>query len=263
MYYGKLRTVMSDRQVSLFFENKEFIVKHNFKRAQPTSWGASYRKYFGPENQGRVVSASDEKEAVKIMADKFRLNPFYLAVEPATEKNKKGARGIDEGQEMAISEKKARLGSGGRFKALAKKLKAKGATDPEALAAWIGRKKYGKAKMAKLSKKGRSEGVFTDDFRVALGSLAESRSKFDARTVAKIARLTDINNHTEAIILGAKMLGYTKLVRVLEHVLAIQELENHLPQALGEYRLDLEHAFMDQAKRDLTLQQYARLEKAY
>jgi hypothetical protein len=74
--------------------------------------------------------------------------------------------------ETVILEKKSRLGSGGRFKALTKKLKAKGATDPEALAAWIGRKKYGKAKMAKLSKKGRSEGVFTDDFRERLVELA-------------------------------------------------------------------------------------------
>lgn len=45
--------------------------------------------------------------------------------------------------------KKAKLGSGKRFKALAKKVGSK------ALAAYIGRKKYGKAKMAKMAAKGR------------------------------------------------------------------------------------------------------------
>jgi hypothetical protein len=44
-----------------------------------------------------------------------------------------------------------RLGSGKRFKALAHKLAARGAYNPEALAAFIGRKKYGKKKFSKLS----------------------------------------------------------------------------------------------------------------
>lgn len=53
--------------------------------------------------------------------------------------------------------KKKKLGTGKRFKALTKKLRKKGAKSPGALAAWIGRKKYGKAKFAKLSAKGRKK----------------------------------------------------------------------------------------------------------
>ena len=52
---------------------------------------------------------------------------------------------------------KAKLGSGARFKALTGKLKKKGAKNPKALAAWIGRKKYGKKKMAKMSATGRKK----------------------------------------------------------------------------------------------------------
>lgn len=44
---------------------------------------------------------------------------------------------------------KAKLGSGARFKALAQK------TGSPALAAWIGRKKYGKKKFQSLATKGR------------------------------------------------------------------------------------------------------------
>lgn len=52
----------------------------------------------------------------------------------------------------------AKLGSGARFAALKSKLgKEKGVRDPGALAAVIGRKKFGNAKMAKLSAGGRSK----------------------------------------------------------------------------------------------------------
>jgi hypothetical protein len=52
--------------------------------------------------------------------------------------------------------KSMKLGGGGRFAKLKKELSGKkGVTDPEALAAWIGRKKLGPKKMAALSAKGR------------------------------------------------------------------------------------------------------------
>jgi hypothetical protein len=44
-----------------------------------------------------------------------------------------------------------KLGSGTRFRRLSATLAAKGASNPDALAAWIGRKKYGAAKMGGLS----------------------------------------------------------------------------------------------------------------
>lgn len=54
--------------------------------------------------------------------------------------------------------KKPKLGSGARFKKLSTSLGKKGATNPDALAAWIGRKKYGKKKFGSLSKGGRKKG---------------------------------------------------------------------------------------------------------
>lgn len=50
---------------------------------------------------------------------------------------------------------KPKLGSGERFKKLKETLSKKGAKDPGALAAYIGREKYGNQKMAKLSEKGK------------------------------------------------------------------------------------------------------------
>ena len=57
---------------------------------------------------------------------------------------------------MAKPNAKAKLGQGGRFAALKKKLGARpGVTNPGALAAYIGRKKYGAKKFASLGAKGR------------------------------------------------------------------------------------------------------------
>ena len=50
---------------------------------------------------------------------------------------------------------KPMLGSGERFKKLKGELAAEGAEKPGALAAWIGRKKYGKARFQKLAAKGK------------------------------------------------------------------------------------------------------------
>jgi hypothetical protein len=52
---------------------------------------------------------------------------------------------------------KPKLGSGERFKQLEDKLEKKGIRNPGALAASIGRKKYGAAKMASLSATGRKK----------------------------------------------------------------------------------------------------------
>lgn len=52
---------------------------------------------------------------------------------------------------------KGKLGSGERFGHLSKALGEKGASNPKALAAWIGRKKYGNKKMAAMSAKNRGK----------------------------------------------------------------------------------------------------------
>jgi len=51
--------------------------------------------------------------------------------------------------------RKPRLGSGKRFAALKRKLARRGARSPGGLAAYIGRKRYGKKRFAKLSAAGR------------------------------------------------------------------------------------------------------------
>lgn len=51
--------------------------------------------------------------------------------------------------------KKPKLGSGARFKSLANKLARQDVSDPDAVAAAIGRKKYGNKKMTKMAEAGK------------------------------------------------------------------------------------------------------------
>ncbi len=51
----------------------------------------------------------------------------------------------------------AKLGSGRRFEELERQLARRGARNPSALAAWIGRKKYGKKRFQELAAKGRRD----------------------------------------------------------------------------------------------------------
>jgi hypothetical protein len=50
---------------------------------------------------------------------------------------------------------KPKLGSGTRFKQLTSQLSKRGVKNPKALAAYIGRKKYGKKKFQQLAAKGK------------------------------------------------------------------------------------------------------------
>jgi hypothetical protein len=51
------------------------------------------------------------------------------------------------------------------FEKLVKKLAARGVKNPRALAAWIGRKKYGKKGFAKLSAEGRKKKLSEEEKR--------------------------------------------------------------------------------------------------
>lgn len=56
---------------------------------------------------------------------------------------------------MAAKKKSMALGGGGRFQKLKKELAGQGVKDPGALAASIGRKKYGKKKFQQMAAKGK------------------------------------------------------------------------------------------------------------
>lgn len=87
---------------------------------------------------------------------------------------------------MAKPNSKAPLGQGGRFAALKAKVAAGGARNPAAVAAAIGRKKYGAAKMAKLSAAGRKSAHGS-------GPFSDAEVKQGYKVVCDAAHLNDMN----------------------------------------------------------------------
>ena len=79
---------------------------------------------------------------------------------------------------------------------------------------------------------------------------------FNPATVKRITTLTDRNAHTEALILGAEMLGASGVVKKLKLVLQLHNLEGHLPTPLGEYRRILYEEVMRLAKQSLDREQF-------
>jgi hypothetical protein len=80
------------------------------------------------------------------------------SVESKDDSHRAAAMGVEEALEeyLAEAKKSMRLGQGGRFEKLVDKLKSQGKSEEsaKAIAASVGRKKYGKAKMAQWAKAG-------------------------------------------------------------------------------------------------------------
>lgn len=79
---------------------------------------------------------------------------------------------------------------------------------------------------------------------------------FDPNTIKAIRRLTQRNDHTRAYIEGSKMLGLSQLMKKFTLVKQLEELEQHLPSGLGNYRYTLYEDLMSTAKSMLSEDEY-------
>lgn len=134
-----------------------------------------------------------------------------------------------------------KLGSGKRFAKLQSSLAAKGAHDPGALAAWIGRKRYGKAKFAKLAAHARSagssradvmafDGFIIRDFPLEDISIVRAGQGGDGRTVTAYAAVFD----SETEINDAQ--GY-KYLESIDRAAFNRALDKARPQGTRNYWL--------------------------
>lgn len=111
---------------------------------------------------------------------------------------------LDGGPGPAAS-RAAKLGSGARFKALQASLAAKGAHDPGALAAYIGRKKLGKGKFTALAAKARKGGgmhrselvrdVPLEDYRIVRAGDGDSSGRVVEAYMTVFDEPTEIRDH--------------------------------------------------------------------
>jgi len=86
-------------------------------------------------------------------------------------------------------------------------------------------------------------------------------SKFNAATVQKITNLKDKNHHTEAYLLGAKMMGYTELAKKFDLINQLVKLEGHNP--IRTYEYELYQALLASAKTELSPKEYLQFYSAF
>jgi HK97 family phage prohead protease len=140
-----------------------------------------------------------------------------------------------------------KLGTGARFKKLSASLAAKGAKDPGALAAYIGRKKLGKAKFGKLASAARGKGAK----RMETMQQPASASRLDPWTVMVMERayfrtyeLEDIH-----IVRGAQGDSTGRLV---EAYAAVWNQPAEIHDFEGHYLEDIDPAAFNKVVADLS-----------
>ena len=87
-------------------------------------------------------------------------------------------------------------------------------------------------------------------------------TKFD-KDCAEIARLTDENHHTEALVKLAQMVGHDKYRKILFHIDGIHNLQGHLTTPLAEMRRDIGIELRKIAEREFMPFEYSQINKAF
>lgn len=115
------------------------------------------------------------------------------------------AMGMATGPGEQVARAMPKLGTGKRFAKLKSSLAAKGAHDPGALAAYIGRRKFGKAKFAKLASKARGGGAKrsgeilrfypVDDIRIVSRADGDGTGRIVEAYAAVFDEATEIKDH--------------------------------------------------------------------
>lgn len=128
----------------------------------------------------------------------------------------------------------ASLGSGDRFAALKAKLAAKGAKDPGALAARIGRAKFGKAKFAALAAAARAKGSNAPAPTATRGAWGEL-FRYWPLEECRIMRATEGREYASG--------------RVVEAYAAVYDQEAEIRDQQGHYREEIDRSSFDDTLR--------------
>jgi hypothetical protein len=87
-------------------------------------------------------------------------------------------------------------------------------------------------------------------------------TKFDS-DCAEIARLTNENAHTEALIKLAQMLGNDKYAKILGHLRDIHHLEGYLTRAISAFRDDIAMKLFDNAYATYDAVSFSQIKRAF
>jgi len=92
-------------------------------------------------------------------------------------------------------------------------------------------------------------------------SLQEKDSFIDF--VARVADMTDYNDHGGAVLEVAKYFKLKKYVKIMSLVNEIHDIEESMPSELGRYRSTLLDQLLEFAKKNLDQEEYDMLYQAF
>ena len=93
--------------------------------------------------------------------------------------------------------------------------------------------------------------------------LEESRSRVPNDKIAKINKMTELNDNGGAILEGAKMLGNKSIADRVKLVMKLHILEGGMPNDLMNYRHGLYKELMYLAKKKLSKDNYEKFHGAF
>jgi len=87
--------------------------------------------------------------------------------------------------------------------------------------------------------------------------------KISSSDIAKIAKMTNDNDHNGARVLGAKLLKNKKYETIFTAISKISDVEKNTPKLISDYRYQVEKEMFKFAKSKLSDEDYNNFHSAY
>jgi uncharacterized protein HemY len=94
-------------------------------------------------------------------------------------------------------------------------------------------------------------------------SINEATTISTETAARKIEKLTDANNHSEAVLELAKLVNDKKYQKIAQSIIDIHEAEGSMPAEIGKYRTKVLESLMKQLKSKVSKEDYDRINSVF
>jgi hypothetical protein len=89
------------------------------------------------------------------------------------------------------------------------------------------------------------------------------RNPVTLATIREIDRFTEINAHTEALVVLARALDFKRAAKVLKHIAGIHDILGYLPEGVNEYRSQIRKELLELARQEIDADLYQKLRRSF
>jgi len=84
-----------------------------------------------------------------------------------------------------------------------------------------------------------------------------------SRVIERIEKLTDMNNHSEAVVRLAEVMNDGRILRAAEAVRTLRDYLGHMPRELSDIQSTLRERLLKKARGKLSPEEYNKLDMAF